>query len=827
MLQNTTFTLQLSVSTKIVRTKDEGKTALQFSLYRLDSGIEDPLRIILSTKNYSTNVWNGARQGSNYVGMTGVALDFDGGFSVEEAKAAFADYNYVLHTSTSHMVAKYGVVAERFRVILPFSPESLRFITAKECEKVYLKLLTQYPQMDPACTDAGRQFFPFSSEKGAEFLLHVNETGKYFDIDISDIPDEAVADTYEPYEWNGELRPQSELERILKFCPFMRWMDAHIDNPATDMHEPLRFALISILCRFEGGREAIHRILSRDCREGKYDPALVEDKIERNLSEYKPQTYQRVLRLGWPGPAPVGVLSPISWARVGVKQAQEVVYLGWRDRLIVEVDGRWSVADLDVLKTDLLRKCETLRAVCPVCGHDRAQATWDIFHFAYIDCEKCQKQFYESALTPGLFAFKGDLFRVEMKAEKFIAPEPLKEEHFRTQADYRFARRVIFNDPETSFSSDDFQLRRIGSGHFDRLGYEFDTADNAIILRYPALPAKLQDNAFVNRFIDGMFGQYAEFIKDWMAMYTYTNYLRLPVIVLAGERYAGKNTFAEMVGKIFPKLMGLWDGDVKAFNPQFTNKLLFVDENRNAHKPEQYAELKRITGNDRLPINRKYENEFNAPNNLNIVISTNDARPICLKWGEQPRDEKVNNFFIYECRAVPESQMDHELKHKLDDRLGHYVRTELKRRFECLSAKLDSRNRYYIAAPITDFARDLYASSMTSVEMEAEELAEAVVLGRHETQTNSHGFETRSIWYDPTQWNGESFVKLKEIRDLIKFMELRSGNNVKAYTEALGRAGVISLRSDYRNNRQQLGYKILRPKSFYRVNYSCMPSDDT
>ena len=309
------FTLPLSVSTKSVHTKEEGKTALQFSRYRLDAQDENALRIIFTTKNYSTNVWNGARLGSNYVGMTGVALDFDGGFTIDDAKAAFVEYNYVLHTSTSHMVEKNGIVAERFRVILPFAPGELRFVTAKECEKVYLKLLGQHPQMDPACTDAGRQFFPFSDEKGAEFLLDIHATGKYFDLDISDVADSEVVVTYEDREWDGQLRPRSELDRILKFCPFVAWMDQHIDNPKTEMHEPLKFLLMSALCWYEGGREEIHRILSRDCRPGKYYPGLVDDKIDRILESYNPQTYARAIRLGWPGPAPAKPLD----LRAGVR----------------------------------------------------------------------------------------------------------------------------------------------------------------------------------------------------------------------------------------------------------------------------------------------------------------------------------------------------------------------------------------------------------------------------------------------------------------------------------------------------------------------------
>ncbi|RPH96560.1 hypothetical protein EHM69_00985 [candidate division KSB1 bacterium] len=809
------FALQLSVSLKHVCSKEDGKKVQQYERCTMNSQQEDALRIIFTTKNYSTNVWGGNRHSDNYIGMTGVALDFDGGFTIDEAKAVFGSYNYILHTSTSHNVDKDGMTAERFRVILPFAPGDLRFTTAAECKKVYLKLLSLYPQMDPACTDAGRQFFPFSTEKGAEFLLHINATGKHFDIDISDVADNEVAVAYEDREWDGELRPKAELDRILKFCPFVRWMDQHIDNPKTEMHEPLKFALISNLCWYEGGREEIHRILGRDCRSGKYFPGLVDDKIDRVLEFYNPQTYASAIRLGWPGPAPKKPAGPAGWGKIGTKQPREFVQLDWDDNIVVKLDDVWAVTSLEELKADLLPVSKKLPAVCPVCGSESATVKLDTFHFANIWCEKCQKAYYEHPVSPGIFAFKGELFRVEMRSNKFISPEPLKKEHFRTPEDFDYAKRFVFNDPLRSFSSDDFQMRRIGSGNFTSLGYEFDTSDNAIILRYPPLPVKVQDNAFINRFIEGMFGQYADFVRDWMALYTYTNYMRLPVIVLAGDRYAGKNTFAEMVGKIFPKLMGLWDGDVKPFNPQFTNKLLFVDENRNAHKPEQYAELKRITGNDKLPINKKFENEFNAPNNLNIIITTNDPKPIFLKWGEEPRDDKVNNFFIYECKAVPEDQIDNQLKHKLEDRLGHYVRTELKARFERLSKNFDSRSRYFIAAPITDFASDLYASSMTSVEMEAEELAEAIVLGKHETVTNDRGYEIRSIWYDPTEWNGDYYVKLKSIRDLITFLSLRSASTVKAYTEALCRLGVISMRSDYRNNKQQLGYKILRSKDYY------------
>jgi hypothetical protein len=68
----------------------------------------------------------------------------------------------------------------------------------------------------------------------------------------------------------------------------------------------------------------------------------------------------------------------------------------------------------------------------------------------------------------------------------------------------------------------------------------------------------------------------------------------------------------------------------------------------------------------------------------------------------------------------------------------------------------------------------------------------------------------KQICYSPTEWNGDYYVKLGDIKDLINYFGLKGASTIKTYTEALHRLGVISMRSDYRNNKQQLGYKILR-----------------
>ena len=141
------------------------------------------------------------------------------------------------------------------------------------------------------------------------------------------------------------------------------------------------------------------------------------------------------MRLGWPGPAPTKPVGPAGWGKIGTKQLREFVQLDWDDHIIVKLGGVWTVTNLEDLKADLLPVAKKLPAVCPVCGKDEAVVKLDTFHFANIWCEKCQKAFYEAALSPGMFTYKNKLLRVERRAGQFISMEVLEEESFRNKKD--------------------------------------------------------------------------------------------------------------------------------------------------------------------------------------------------------------------------------------------------------------------------------------------------------------------------------------------------------------------------------------------------------
>ena len=70
------FKFQLSVSKEEVHSKEKGKKVIEFDVQTLDTSNEEELKTLFQTRNYSTNVWNSTCHGDNYIGMTGVTLDF-------------------------------------------------------------------------------------------------------------------------------------------------------------------------------------------------------------------------------------------------------------------------------------------------------------------------------------------------------------------------------------------------------------------------------------------------------------------------------------------------------------------------------------------------------------------------------------------------------------------------------------------------------------------------------------------------------------------------------------------------------------------------------
>lgn len=808
------FEITLSVSHREVLTKEDGKSVINYATKSLTSNDKCALTHILTSQNYSTNIWNGRCAVETYLGMTGAVLDYDGTLTIEQARTRYAKWNHIIHTTTSHQWKEPK--ADRIRVILPYKPGDLRFRSQDEHEKVYWKLFQNNPEADTKCGSADRKFFPHCKESKSAFEMYVNCTGEYFDIDISGVPDSALKTKRPEFVPSEELGTKDDLARVMKFCPFIQWCQREAGN---GLPEPLWYAMISNLCRFEGGRELIHDISAKDPVRGRYDFDETEDKIQQALESSGPIGYGTIVSWGWKDYAPNRPYSPAGWAKAGKSYKGDVLRIMWEDTLIVKVDENWTATCLADLKNDLLPSKRKLPAVCPKCDHDAGVAKTDEFGFAYVWCDKCQKACYESPITPDMYVYKNKVLRVERR-NSIVSAEALDESSFRTELDYKYAKRKLLTNVDRKFLEANFQLLRIGDANLAEPGYEVNMQGNSMTFKFPALPVQVQDNAFIDAFLDRTFESYSGFIKDWMAMYSYTNHVMLPVIVLTGERSCGKGTFANMVGSIFPSLMGLWEGTPQRFNEYYKNKLLFVDENANADKPMQYVEIKKITGNKILRIDEKFIPPYNTLNNLKIIITTNDAKPIFLKAKEEPKSENTNNFFIYRVPNVDSNDINENLGQMLEERLGHYVRTELRARFERLMADRGKNNRYGIPAPITPLARTLFASAVTTIEIEAEELARYLVFGVN--TPNPRNANAPNIYFKAREHNGVQFVQFQDIRELVKNLGFTgSPASPKSYVTVLQEQGVLSYDVDH-SSRQYYGYAILRSKDYYTTTVSGM-----
>ena len=263
--------------------------------------------------------------------------------------------------------------------------------------------------------------------------------------------------------------------------------------------------------------------------------------------------------------------------------------------------------------------------------------------------------------------------------------------------------------------------------------YNIDSKNGLVTVEIAPLKGKNRDNQFIEDYLESVFGEYKDSIKEWLAVFFYTNYKKLPHLILLGERGSGKNTFAESVGKVFPTLSILVKDLHGNFNPYAEKKLMIIDESDSNGKV-QYQELKKLSGQSEIEVNKKYLPQYMTKNNVNVMFLSNENNPIFVEREEMPNDPKNNQFFVYRFHKNYKT-IDPDLNQKLIDRLTHYVRTELKDVFEKLSFE---GYRYSIEVPITEEEKRLFKTSYTDIEMDADEYVQKLI-----ELMDEHDFEWR------------------------------------------------------------------------------------
>ena len=309
-------------------------------------------------------------------------------------------------------------------------------------------------------------------------------------------------------------------------------------------------------------------------------------------------------------------------------------------------------------------------------------------------------------------------------------------------------------------------VNHISDVGIERSRYDVDREKGIVTVRYIPVPVKTEDNPFIENYLQSTFGTHKDFIKQWLAVYCYTNYRELPTLILKGERGSGKNTFAEMVYSIFPTLSQMWEAERRSFTPEAEKKLLVADETV-CDDPEQYKLLKQYAGGKHATVNKKYLPPYEVRNNMNIIILSNSAIPIYVKRDEKPISEKLNQFFVYDFKRL-EGAVDPEMDEKLEDRIGHYVRTELKTVFDGISF---IGNRYSIKVPITTEEKGLFESNETEEESAAEKVIDKIL----------EKFQEPGFQY--TKFIDDGFLPKALLEDSVSVTRLGSQKVVKALRE--------------------------------------------
>lgn len=90
----------------------------------------------------------------------------------------------------------------------------------------------------------------------------------------------------------GSLSPAEGLKYLIHGCKFIQ----HCKDNQADLLEPLWYAAISNICRFEGGRETIHEF---SCLHPKYTEKETESKIDQAFRSSGPITCKEIKKLGY------------------------------------------------------------------------------------------------------------------------------------------------------------------------------------------------------------------------------------------------------------------------------------------------------------------------------------------------------------------------------------------------------------------------------------------------------------------------------------------------------------------------------------------------
>lgn len=159
------FIFAISVNTE--------KKAHANSLTWAIGGWEDVYKITEKYEYSATKFKNGKRNNISAKGVSSIILDIDDGQILAEGIETFKEFKSLIVTTKSHQVDKKGLIADRYRVILPLNHS----IIDMDYYSGLMKVLTRFYRADIACSDSARYYSPNPNQE-----VYYSASEKYFDI---------------------------------------------------------------------------------------------------------------------------------------------------------------------------------------------------------------------------------------------------------------------------------------------------------------------------------------------------------------------------------------------------------------------------------------------------------------------------------------------------------------------------------------------------------------------------------------------------------------------------------------------------------------------
>ncbi|MEE9189833.1 MAG: primase-helicase family protein [Candidatus Neomarinimicrobiota bacterium] len=445
----------------------------------------------------------------------------------------------------------------------------------------------------------------------------------------------------------------------------------------------------------------------------------------------------------------------------------------WDKTLKAKINDDEEVSVLDIKEKTVIH--------CPFHSDDNPSAFIDYSKPSenwFISCSACNKTFwmdksptqYEKLCRP-YWSYGTDVFELGMLGDEFFIEKIGKTK-------FHILTGTTGPDEEKKRAFE-YLVQRKHISHITRIDYlaDIDAGESfhvvklnegVIEVHFSPLLENIQGNDFVENYLEDRFGQYKTFIKEYLAVFCYSNYKMLPTLILKGPRGNGKSTFAEVVGEIFQPLTFEWQGHEEDFTYEVEKKLLIVEENESS-KMSQYKTLKKYSGQKYAQVKKKFKDPYKVRNNMNIILLTNESIPLYVSKAELPIDERNNQFFVHEFPTITKA-LDTEIQDKLTDRLGYYVRTELRSVYQGLNR---IGCRYSIEVPITAAEELLFTDNVTDIEADADKYIQKLVLYYNSDSKNEAYPEFIDAGYLPTQFFRDFDMSSTHYNRVIKNLKKR------------------------------------------------------